>query len=42
VLWRSFVRWINARDCESLMILASPFVKGGEQSEGAEGDFYKL
>jgi len=23
------------------MILASPFVKGGEQSEGAEGDFIK-
>jgi len=23
------------------LFLASPFVKGGEQSEGAEGDFYK-
>jgi len=29
------------RDCESIMTLASPFLKGGEQSEGAEGDFIK-
>ena len=28
---RLFVGWVSARDCESIMILASPFVKGGSR-----------